>query len=476
VKIPQYDRKEITPGIFHFGVGNFHRAHQALIMDDLFSKGCAKNFGIVGVGVLEQDERMRDVLKEQDFLYTVVEKPPTNDFNYRVIGSIIDYIFAPDDVNALIEKLCSNDAKIISLTITEGGYNTNVTTGEFDLEKVKYDLNNLSAPKTVFGIVVEALRRRKERGLKGFTIMSCDNLQGNGKIAKEAFGSFAKAIDLSLHQWIMNNVSFPNTMVDRITPVTSDDDRTSVARTLGMIDNWPVCCEDFIHWVIEDDFVSDRPDFEKNPVVQIVVNVEPYELMKLRLINAGHQLIAYFGLLLDYSFVHDVTQNQLVVDYLNAYMDREATSTLQEVRGVDLKMYKAKIVERFQNCNVLDTLARLAFDGSDRIFKFVIPVIIDRLRMNQSIFLSTAVVASYAKYLDGKSESGKDIKIVDRSKKQLMQMVKKLQSNAAQIAEQVDIFGEVVDNEKFVSVFTEIYDKINRDGSENTLKWLTDMK
>lgn len=371
--VPQYNRSAIKPGIFHFGVGNFHRAHQALIMDSLFAQGLAHDFGICGVGVLEQDKKMRDVMKEQDYLYTLVEKSSDGKIISRVIGSIVDYIFAPDDVNKLIERLCTNEAKIVTLTITEGGYNTNPSTNEFDLTKVEHDLKNPSSPKTVFGIIVEALRRRKERNLKGFTILSCDNLQENGKIAKKAFISFARAVDSDLAKWIDSNVTFPNSMVDRITPVTTDDDRKYVAESLKIIDRWPVVCEDFIQWVIEDKFVSGRPPFDKNLAVQIVDDVEPYELMKLRLINAGHQAITYFGLMLDYTYVHDVTRFKLIENYLNAYMDREATKTLKPIAGFDVTKYKKKIVERFQNPNILDTLKRLAFDGSDRVFKFVIP-------------------------------------------------------------------------------------------------------
>jgi mannitol 2-dehydrogenase len=373
IKVPQYDRRAIKAGIFHFGVGNFHRAHQALIMDNLFAQGLAKDYGICGVGVMQQDSKMRDILRDQDYLYTLVEKAADGKFTYRVIGSIIDYIFAPDDVEALIERLCTSDAKIVTLTITEGGYNTNPSTNEFDLTKVEHDLKNPSSPKTAFGIVVEALRRRKVRKMNGFTVLSCDNLQENGKIARKAFCSFARAVDSELAEWIIKNVTFPNSMVDRITPVTTDDDRKCVAEKLKLIDSWPVVCEDFIQWVIEDKFVSGRPPFEKHSAVQIVDDVEPYEFMKLRLINAGHQAIAYFGLLLDFTYVHHVTQFELIENYLNAYMDREATSTLRPVAGIDVAKYKAKTVERFQNANILDTLMRLAFDGSDRVFKFVIP-------------------------------------------------------------------------------------------------------
>lgn len=476
-KIPEYNRDDIKVGIFHFGVGNFHRAHQALIMDSLFAKGFGKDYGICGVGVLPQDAKMRDVLKQQDYLYTCIEKSSNGDFNYRIIGSIVDYMFVPDNVNAVIERLCTSDAKIVTLTITEGGYNINPLTNEFDLLNVQDDLKNPSSPKTAFGIVVEALRRRKERNLNGFTILSCDNLQENGKMAKKAFYSYATAVDTELADWILENVTFPNSMVDRITPVTTDDDRKHVQEKLGLIDGWPVVCEDFIHWVIEDHFVDGkRPPFEEHSAIQIVQDVEPYELMKLRLINAGHQAIAYFGLLLDYKYVHDVTLHESIAKFLNSYMDKEATDTLRPVPGIDLVKYKAKIVERFQNPNILDTLMRLAFDGSDRVFKFVIPVIVDRIKAGQSIYLSTAIVASFARYLNGKSGTGKPIEVIDRAKTKLAVLNDKLLADPTMIKHENELFGDIVSNPEFVRVFKEIYDKIGNCGSENTLKWLTDMK
>lgn len=471
VHLPQYDRSKLTAGIFHFGVGGFHRAHQALIMDQLFTAGLAHEYGICGVGVLPIDSRMRDVMHEQKGLYTLVEKEGNGDLKYRVIGSIIEYLFAPDNVDVVIERLAKPEAKIVSLTITEGGYNTNPSTGEFDLDIVHDDVINHRTPKTAFGIVIEALRRRKERGMNGFTIMSCDNLQENGKIAKKAFTSFANAVDPELAEWMSKNVSFPCSMVDRITPVTTDTDREKTSQKLGLTDGWPVVCEDFIQWVLEDNFVAGRPPFEKS-LVQIVKDVEPYELMKLRLINAGHQAIAYFGLLMGYEFVHDVTQFELIKKFLEAYMDREATSTLKPVAGIDLTAYKAKIVERFQNPNVKDTLARLAVDGSDRVPKFVLPVILDRLANGKSVWLATAIVASFACYTTAKNESGRSIVIVDRMAEKLKVMSKSLQADSSAIRSQAEIFGDVVTNEVFVETFTAVYEKICNEGSEKTLRWL----
>lgn len=433
--------------------------------------GLALDWAICGVGVLPQDQRMRDVMRDQSGLYTLVVKESSGELKLRVVGSIIEYLFAPDDVNAVIERLAQPEARIVSLTITEGGYNINTSSGEFDLNLVQEDLQNPRKPKTVFGIVVEALRRRKERGMQGFTIMSCDNLQENGSIAKKAFIGYVKAVDPALAEWVTKHVSFPSSMVDRITPVTTDADRAITSEKLGILDQWPVVCEPFIQWVLEDKFVAGRPPFEKG-LTQIVKDVEPYELMKLRLINAGHQAIAYFGLLLGYVYVHDVTQNEQIVNFLNAYMDREATSTLKPVAGIDVGQYKAKIIERFQNPNVQDTLARLACDGSDRIPKFVVPVIRDRLAKGESIWLSTAIVASFAIYLDAVNEGEKAIEIVDRMKDKLAVLSGKLKTDASVISGEDEIFGDVVNNKVFVETFKTIYDMIRKDGSKKTIAWL----
>ncbi|KAJ6649784.1 Mannitol 2-dehydrogenase [Pseudolycoriella hygida] len=471
VKLPAYDRTQIRSGIFHFGVGGFHRAHQALIMDNLFSMGLAHDWGICGIGVLPQDKMMKDVMEQQECLYTLVEKETSGRLNYRVIGSIVEYLFAPDDVNVVVERLAQPEARIISLTITEGGYNINPATGEFDVDVVRDDINNLKQPKTVFGIITEALRRRKDRGLKGFTIMSCDNLQENGCVARRSFLAFAKAVDEDFAKWMEENVTFPNSMVDRITPVTTNDDRTTISDKLGASDLWPVVCEPFIQWVLEDSFVAGRPPFEKS-YVQLVPDVEPYEFMKLRLLNAGHQAIAYTGLLLDYEFVHDAMQDDLIVQYLQAYMDREATYTLKPLPGIDVTDYKAQIVLRFQNSYVRDTLARLAVDGSDRILKFVLPVIHDRIAKKASIWMGTAIVATFVFYANGFSDSGKSIQIVDRNVDKLKTMTDDFHAGELGIQNQQSLFGDLVYDSGFVDTFNEIYKKLQETGTRQTIEWL----
>ena len=342
IPVPGYDRATITAGIVHIGVGGFHRAHQAMYLDKLMTDGKAMDWGICGVGVLPSDARMKQVMDAQDCLYTLVLKAPDGTWEPRVIGSIVEYLLSPDDPEAVIERMTDPAIRIVSLTVTEGGYNVDAVTGEFNAQNpaVVADLAPGATPGTTFGLVVEALARRRARGSAPFTVMSCDNIQGNGHVAQRMFTAFARLRDPELGQWISDNVSFPNSMVDRITPATTDEDRAQVADRYGVLDGWPVVCEPFTQWVLEDAFPLGRPPVEQVGV-QVVADVEPYELMKLRLLNASHQGLCYFGHLAGYRLVHEVCQDPLFARFLLDYMDREATPTLCPVPGIDLGRLQA---------------------------------------------------------------------------------------------------------------------------------------
>ena len=396
--VPGYDRSRVVPGIVHIGVGGFHRAHQAMYLDGLMGEGKALDWGICGVGVLPGDRRMKEALDAQGGLYTLLVKHPDGSVEGRVVGSIVRYLLAPDDPDAVVEAMAAPTTRIVSLTVTEGGYGVHPVTGEFDATEpdVVADLRPGAVPRTIFGLVVEALVRRRARGLAPFTVMSCDNIPGNGAVARRAFGAFARLRDAGLGDWVDAEVSFPNAMVDRITPVTSDDDRALVAERFGIADAWPVVCEPFTQWALEDAFPLGRPAFEAAGV-QVVADVEPYELMKLRLLNASHQALCYFGYLAGYRLVHDVAQDPLFAGFLLAYMDREATPTLEPVPGIDLSEYKHNLIARFSNAHVRDTVARLCAESSDRIPKWLLPVIRHNLESGGEILRSAAVVASWAR-------------------------------------------------------------------------------
>jgi len=470
---PRYDRSALTAGIVHFGVGGFHRAHQAMYLDRLMNAGHALDWAICGVGVLPSDARMKQVMDNQDCLYTLVVKNPDGTREGRVIGSIIEYLFAPDDPEAVIEKMASEAIRIVSLTVTEGGYNFHHVTGEFNADNpaVLHDLQAGAAPRTTFGLVTEALARRRARGLTPFTVMSCDNIQGNGDVARRMFTAFANLKDPQLGEWVAENVPFPNSMVDRITPVTTDADRAAIADEFGIDDEWPVVCEPFEQWVLEDHFSLGRPPFE-DAGVQLVKDVEPYELMKLRLLNASHQGMGYFGYLAGYRYAHEVSQDTLFAQFLLGYMDKEATPTLQAVPGIDLESYKRTLIERFSNEHVRDTLARLCAESSDRIPKWLLPVIRINLEQGGQIHRSAAVVASWARYDEGADEQGNPIDVVDRLKEPLMAAAARQRAEPLAFIANREVFGDLIDNERFVAAYTRALADLHSGGARAALESL----
>jgi mannitol 2-dehydrogenase len=469
---PGYDRSAVTQGIVHFGLGAFHRAHQAMYLDRLMSEGKALDWGICGVGVLPSDREMRDVMAAQDCLYTLVVKHPEGTYEPRVVGSVVDFLFAPDDPEAVIERMAAPATRIVSLTVTEGGYNIHAVTGEFDDENpdVRHDLEPGAVPRTTFGLVTEALARRRERGVAPFAVMSCDNIQGNGHVARSSFTTFARLRDPELAAWIRSEVPFPNGMVDRITPRTTDEDRADLERRFGVADRWPVTCEPFTQWVLEDHFVE-RPPFE-DAGVQLVDSVEPYELMKLRLLNASHQALCYFGHLAGYRLVHEVCQDPLFARFLLAYMDDEATPTLEPVPGIDLDRYKPNLVERFSNGQVRDTVARLCAESSDRIPKWLLPVIRENLARGGEIRLGAAVVASWARYAEGVDEEGAPITIVDRLAESLNAAALRQRTDPLSFLRNRELFGDLVDDDRFTTAYLDTLSSLHTKGSRATLEEL----
>lgn len=475
LKKPSYDRAALKAGIVHFGVGGFHRAHQAMYLDRLMNDGEALDWAICGVGVLPGDARMKEVMDRQDCLYTLVVKNPDGTREGRIIGSIIEYLFAPDSPEAVIEKMASEDIRIVSLTVTEGGYNFHHVTGEFDAENpgIVHDLQAGATPRTTFGLITEALSRRRARGRAPFTIMSCDNIQGNGDVARKMFVSYAALKDAELGAWVEENVPFPNSMVDRITPVTTAEDRDSIEEAFGVNDAWPVVCEPFEQWVLEDHFSLGRPPFEKTGV-QLVDDVEPYELMKLRLLNASHQGMCYFGYLAGYRYAHEVCQDPLFAQFLLDYMDKEATPTLQPVPGIDLDEYKHTLIERFSNEHVRDTLARLCAESSDRIPKWLLPVIRINLENGGEIRRSAAIVASWARYDEGIDEQGNPIDVVDRLKDSLMAAASRQRQEPLSFISQREVFGDLIDNQEFVAAYTSALIRLHAQGARATVQSLVE--
>ena len=470
VSLPRYDRRRVTTGIVHIGVGNFHRSHEAMYIDTLMNSGAAMDWGICGIGLQPSNMAMRDVLAAQDGLYTLVLRHSDGSWDARVIGSIVEYLFAPDDPEAAIEKMAAPATRIVSLTVTEGGYNLNAVTGEFHSSDaaVVADLRPGAAPRTVFGLVTEALARRRERGIPAFSILSCDNIQGNGHVSQRAFTAFARLRDPELADWMTRHVRFPNCMVDRITPRTTETDRAELSRRFGIDDQWPVLCEPFTQWVLEDNFTDGRPPLE-DAGVQIVPDVEPYELMKLRLLNASHQALCYPGYLVGYRFVHDVTTDPLFARFLLDYMTQEAIPTLRPVPGVDLVHYANQLIERFSNPEVRDTVARLCANASDLIPKFLLPVIRQQLATGGPITRSAAVVASWARYAEGTDENGEPYEMDDDLAPQLQAAARRQRGHpTAFLSGNRAVFGELADDPRFTRVYSSILASLLEGGVRKT--------
>ncbi len=473
VPVPSYDRSALTTGVVHFGVGAFHRSHQAMYLDRLMNEGKALDWAITGVGLLPADKAIKDALTGQDGLYTLVEKPPSGAWEPRIIGSITEVLFGPDDADLILQRMAAPQTRIVSLTVTEGGYNTNDVTGEFVASNpaVQKDLEPGATPGTWFGFVVEALARRRAEGTTPFSVVSCDNIQGNGHVAHRAVIAFARLRDEGLADWIEHNVPFPNSMVDRITPATTDADRAAVAEHYGITDAAPVLSEDFVQWVMEDRFAGGRPPLDEAGV-QLVTDVEPYELMKLRLLNAGHQALGYGAYLTGYRYVHEGAQDPLFASFLLGYMREEAMPSLAPVPGIDLMQYTDQLIERFSNAQVRDTLARINSFTSDRIPKFLVPVANHQLQTGGQIVHCAAIIALWARYAEGTDEAGAPIEVVDLLKDQVMAAAKQSQDRPMAFLEQPGLFGDLADNAHFAKTYVRVLEALRQHGVRSTLQSL----
>jgi mannitol 2-dehydrogenase len=467
---PRYDRSAVTVGIVHLGVGGFHRSHEALYVDRLLEAG-TQDWGICGVGVLPSDRRMAEVMAAQDCLYTLVVKYPDGFLDARVVGSIVEYLLAPDDPDAVVERMAAPGTRIVSLTVTEGGYNTSPVTGTFDTgaPDVVADLQPGAVPRTTFALVTEALVRRRERGLAPFAVVSCDNIPGNGHLARDAFAAFAALRDPALGEWVAAEVPFPNSMVDRITPVTTDADRAQLIQVVGVEDAWPVICEPWTQWVLEDAFPAGRPPLE-DVGVQLVADVAPYELMKLRLLNAGHQVLGHLGRLAGHEHVHDACQDPLFREFLLGYLDEEATPTLAPVPGIDLRRYKADLVGRFANPAVRDTLTRICENSSDRIPQFLLPVLRGQLAAGREIRRSVAVLAGWARTAEGADDAGRPLEIVDPRREALVTRAR--DADPLAFLREPDTFGDLADDPRVAAAFTATLTSLRERGARTTLEEL----
>ena len=467
--VPNYQASDLQAGIVHFGVGNFHRAHQAVYLDDLFNTGESRDWALVGAGVRPTDATMRDKLQAQDWLTTVVEQEADLS-TARVTASMVDFL-QPGDAEAILSKLAEPSIRIVSLTVTEGGYYIDPATQAFskDHPDIQADAQNMAAPKTVFGLILVGLKRRRDAGTRAFTVMSCDNIPGNGHVTQNAVVGLAELADPELAQWVKANVAFPNGMVDRITPATSDRERRLLAENFGIEDSWPVFCENFKQWVVEDHFPAGRPALEKVGV-QFVADVAPFELMKIRILNGGHATIAYPAALMDIHFVHEAMENDLVRRFLHKVEHDEIIPIVPAVPDTDLEDYYQLIDRRFANPKIGDTIQRLCLDGSNRQPKFILPSARDRLAQGGGVTGLALVSALWARYCYGESDSGKPIAPNDENWDRLQAHARRAKDDPKTWLEMGDIFGELATDPAYVDAFSSALRRLWAEGTAATLE------
>lgn len=409
IRAPAYDPATITPGIVHLGLGGFHRAHMARYTHELMERRPdMREWGIIGAGILPADERMRDSLGPQDGLYTLVERSGTEE-RATVIGSVVRVIYAGASSAELLDAIDDPRIRIVSLTVTENGYCLNRATKQLDFEHalIRQDLADPARPKSAIGIIVEAYRRRRDGAGVAFTAMTCDNIQHNGNVLRAAVLALAARRDPALAGWIEEHASFPNTMVDRITPVTSPDEVAELTAKYGVVDAWPVFSEIFTQWVIEDRFVQGRPAWE-DVGAQFVDDVTPYEFMKLRLLNGSHLAVSGLGRLSGYTYIDEAMADPLIARHMAALMDRETGPTLMPVPGIDIAAYKRTLIERFSNDKIKDTVERV---NTDAPLNVLVDPIRDCLQAGISVELLSLALAAWMRRVRGVDEQGQPIEV-----------------------------------------------------------------
>ncbi len=468
ISVPQYKRSTITPGIVHIGVGNFHRAHQANYLNQLFNRGRDLDWGVLGAGILPADVAMREALLAQNCLSTVIELDPAGN-RATINGAMVDFL--PVDPETIVQSLTRAEIRIVSLTITEGGYFIDAMSGGFDAghPDVMADVADPDHPKTVFGIVLKALRVRRAAGLSPFTILSCDNIPNNGQVTRNTMVEMATLSDGGFGAWIAQEVACPNSMVDCITPTTGPRERALVLDEFAIEDRAPVVCEPFRQWVLEDHFPLGRPTLEEVGVT-FVDDVAPYELMKLRVLNGGHAALAYAGALMGCTFAHEAIATPMIRGYLDALTSREVIPTLDPIPGVDFEVYSSAVLERFGNPLIGDTIDRLCQDGSNRQPKFILPTIVDRIASGSSIEGLALEVALWCRYCAGFTENGSAIPIRDPRADKLRDNAQLAETDPAAFVRDEEIFGALSGNVVFQDAFERASRKLRQLGVIETLR------
>ena len=461
VSVPGYDRSALRPSIVHIGVGGFHRAHLAMYVDRLCSAGHA-DWAVVGAGILPGDATMAEVLAAQDHLYSLVVRSE-DEVSVSIIGSLVDYLHAHPDPTPLIERIADPVTQIVSMTITEGGYPIDDTSGDYDPD------SPVSGADSAFGILAQGLHLRRSRDAGPVTVISCDNIQSNGDVCRASALGEAARIGDELAAWIAAEVAFPNSMVDRITPATTDADRAWLASRVGVVDRWPVVTESFTLWVIEDHFSGARPPLEELDELGVVVtdDVEPFEMMKLRLLNAAHSTMAYLAALVGHEHVHEAMADESLRRFVEAFLKREARPVLPPVAGYDVDGFQSQLIDRFANPAIGDQISRICLDGSAKFPKFLLPTVRDQLGADGPVELSALALAGWCLYLrGGAAENGVPIEVAaDVGLEGAMAAAVAAVDDPAAFLELGTVFGDdLPGDQRFVAAFVAAVRRLQTDG------------
>ena len=466
VSIPTYDRASLRPGIVHIGVGGFHRAHQAVYLDELARRGSTE-WGVIGVGL--HSRAIGEVLTGQDRLYTVVERAADGD-RATVVGALTGYLYAPDDPEAVLTALADERTRVVTLKITGTGYRVDAHSGEFDADDphIARDLEDPGTPETVFGYLVEALHRRRQAGLAPFTVLSCDNMQSNGTAARPAVVSFGRRPADALAGWIEEHVAVPSSRVERITPNPRPEDRDAIATETGVDDRWPVITEPFRQWVVEDSFCNGRPPLEEVGV-QFVDDVAPYETMKTRLLNAGHSAIAYLGYLAGHRTTDEVLADPVFRTFLTRLMAEEIAPGLPEVPGVDLEEYQATLLDRLANPRMADQLSRLSRRGSTKIPNYLLPSVRATMEAGRPHRLLCLAVAGWLRFLRGHDYAGEEVPI-QGPRPDLVPIAQEAGGDAAPLLSERSVFDHIGQDPRFAECVQRALSALDRQGPREVIE------
>ncbi|MDJ1009638.1 MAG: mannitol dehydrogenase family protein [Paracoccaceae bacterium] len=468
VAVPTYDRAALSAGILHIGLGNFHRAHQSWYLHRLMQDGLARDWGIVGAGVRPYDAAQREKLAAQDYLTTLIELDPSGT-SVEVVGSMTDYVSIADGNGPLIARMAEPDIRIVAMTVTEGGYYIDPATKGFDAAHgdMVHDAAHPDAPRTAFGAIVAALKRRRATGAGPFTLLSCDNLQGNGAILRQTVVSLARTSDPDLAGWIDATCSFPNSMVDCIVPATGQKE-LDLVRSLGIDDAVPVTHENFRQWVIEDDFCAGRPPWDRVGAT-FTTDVHDYEAMKIRILNGGHQVISNPGEILSVATIADCMAHPLIGPLFRKVAREEVVPHVKPVPGMTPEAYVELIDRRFSNPLIVDTTRRVAFDGSSRHTGFILPVVRDALAAGSGFEGLALAEALWARMCEGTREDGSAIEPNDPMWDALQVAARAARAEPRAWLAQRQLYGDLTDNTRFASAFGRWLSMIWQDGAEAAL-------